>query len=266
MSCRYEALQGCRETDDSSYTVDPKWQMKWTIIWTSILAFTTVVSLPVAYRQFKSGRYYSTIFLSEESAQRTPTRHELGPDNLFKRLGRRVYALYQTLALFTIPLPSISATLRIGRLGDCCRRAYFSLSVGQIILVLAYFAASIACFVVGAELFHNSNRPGFIALSQLPVIMLLSIKSPLPLPLFLPTLSYEHYNFLHRWAGRTLFILVTVHGTMWLNQYIKAGAWDQVWSDMSKTGMWAFAMMCGIVITSLKPVRRKCYQLFWAAQ
>lgn len=104
---------------------------------------------------------------------------------------------------------------------------------------------------------------GFVALSQLPPIVLLSLKSPLPLPMFLPTLSYEHYNFLHRYAGRTLFLLVTVHGAMWINQFRTTNQMDQVWSEKSKRGMIAYGLMCGVVLTSLKPVRRMCYQVFW---
>ncbi|WVW83773.1 hypothetical protein I302_105794 [Kwoniella bestiolae CBS 10118] len=152
-----------------------------------------------------------------------------------------------------------------GQIGDCCRRAYFTLSVSQIILVLGYMVAVICCFVIGAELTQNSNRPGFIALAQLPVILLLSLKSPLPLPIFLPSLSYEHYNFLHRWAGRTLFLSVTVHGGMWINQFIRNDEMDQIRSDKAVRGIVAYGLMCGIVITSLKPFRRRFYQVFWAA-
>jgi len=133
------------------------------------------------------------------------------------------------------------------------------------ILVAAYLAAVIACFTVGVNLKETSNRPGFIAVAQLPVIVLLSLKSPLPIPVFLPSLSYEHYNFLHRWAGRTTWLAATVHGSMWINQYITTGQMDQVFSDKSKRGMITYAMMCMVVLTSLKPIRRKFYQIFWAA-
>lgn len=152
-----------------------------------------------------------------------------------------------------------------GEVGDCCRRAYFTLSVSQIVLVLGYAGAVIACFVVGASLTQNSNRPGFLALSQLPLIVLLSLKSPLPLPIFVPSLSYEHYNFLHRWTGRTLFLSATVHGAMWIHQFVVTDQYDQIAAAKSKRGILAYALMGMVVITSLKPIRRKCYQLFWMA-
>lgn len=152
-----------------------------------------------------------------------------------------------------------------GEVGDCCRRAYFTLSISQIILVMGYAGAVIACFVVGANLTQNSNRPGFLALSQLPLIVLLSLKSPLPLPIFVPSLSYEHYNFLHRWTGRTLFLSATVHGAMWIHQFLVTDQHDQITAAKSKRGILAYALMGMVVITSLRPIRRKCYQLFWMA-
>ena len=107
---------------------------------------------------------------------------------------------------------------------------------------------------------------GFIGVATLPVVFLLSLKSPLPIPLFLPTMSYEKYNFLHRWAGRVLFLCITVHGGMWCNQFISTGQWDQMTAEKTKRGLISYGLLGGVVITSLKPIRRMCYQLFWAAQ
>lgn len=181
-------------------------------------------------------------------------------------IGRAVTgvgAIVQSITLWTLPMPDLSWLK--GEVGDCCRRAYFTLSVSQIVLVLGYAGAVIACFVVGASLTQNSNRPGFLALSQLPLIVLLSLKSPLPLPIFVPSLSYEHYNFLHRWTGRTLFLSATVHGAMWIHQFVVTDQYDQIAAAKSKRGILAYALMGMVVITSLKPIRRKCYQLFWMA-
>ena len=132
-------------------------------------------------------------------------------------------------------------------------------------LVLAYAGTVVACFVTGAELKTNSNRAGFIGVATLPVIFLLALKSPLPLPVFLPTLSYEHYNFLHRWAGRVLFLAITVHGGLWCNQFMSTGQWDQMTAEKTKRGLLSYGLLGGIVVTSLKPVRRMSYQVFWIA-
>ncbi|WWC94063.1 hypothetical protein V866_000901 [Kwoniella sp. B9012] len=258
-----------------SYTIDPQWQIKFTIIWTSVLAFSTLVSVPYIIHMWKIGRLYSGLSINESldeptsfpDAEKQVSLTKVTQESKGSSLLSRGYMIFgsisQSITLWTLPMPRLKWWK--GQIGDCCRRAYLTLSVSQIILVLGYMVAVICCFVIGAELTQNSNRPGFIALSQLPVIILLSLKSPLPLPIFLPSLSYEHYNFLHRWAGRTMFIAATVHGGMWINQFIRNDEMDQISSDKSKRGILSWTLMCMIVITSLKPVRRRCYQLFWIA-
>ncbi|KAK4686131.1 hypothetical protein P7C73_g4004, partial [Tremellales sp. Uapishka_1] len=252
-----------------SYTVDPEWQIKFTIIWTSILAFTTLLSVPYIVHSFRTGRLYSGLFIRESDhaslSSNSTTRPSSSPHppsqtSVLTRTATGLRAVYQSLALWTLPMPNL--TWWKGQVGDCCRQSYFSLGIGQIFIVLAYAGIVVACFVVGAELLQNSNRPGFIALAQLPLIILLSLKSPLPIPVFLPTLSYTHYNFLHRWAGRTMFVCATVHGGMWLNQFRAAGEYDQVWATKSVRGMVAYGLLCMVVLTSLKPIRRMFYQVF----
>ncbi|WVQ72614.1 hypothetical protein IAR50_002172 [Cryptococcus sp. DSM 104548] len=254
----------------NSYDVDPKWQIKFTIIWTSILAFSFLISLPYVVHHLRVGRLYSGWAIRESLDQpekevsilETPQPRS-SRQTFLGRAYKGTNAMVQSATLLTLPLPNISFWKT--QVSDCCRRAYFTLSVSQIVLVGAHMGAVIACFVVGAELTQSPNRPGFLALAQLPVILLLSLKSPLPLPIFLPSLSYEHYNFLHRWAGRTLFLSVSVHGGMWINQFVTTDQYDQLSADKSKRGMVAYGMMCMVVLTSLKPVRRRCYQLFWMA-
>jgi ferric-chelate reductase len=151
----------------SSYTEDPKWQIKFTIIWTSVLAFTTLCSIPYIYRLLRHGRYYTELWIQESPAPPRPSLRSDAPSSkspgrdrqsFVRRTGRRAYAVWQSLALWTIPLPTLAFWK--SQVGDCCRKAYFSLGVGQMVLVAGYLAASIACFVVGAELVQNSNRPG----------------------------------------------------------------------------------------------------------
>ncbi|WVO16320.1 hypothetical protein L204_103995 [Cryptococcus depauperatus] len=257
----------------NSYEEDPKWQIKFTIIWTSFLAFCFALSMPYIIHHYHIGRLYKGLLIQESLKPVHSQALNKSPKNAISALKQRrtfigklyngLVAILQSLLLWTLPMPNI--TWWKGQVGDCCRRAYFTLSVSQTVFVLGYMGATVACFVIGAPLTENSNRPGFLALAQLPLIILLSLKSPLPLPIFVPSLSYEHYNFLHRWTGRTLFLSVTVHGAMWIHQFIADNDYDQLTAEKSKRGMTAYAMMGMVVITSLKPVRRRCYQLFWTA-
>lgn len=256
-----------RKADNRTKTVDPMWQRHFTIMWTSILAFTTVASLPWVYRAARRGRLYAGLAI-RESLDSTPSekgkgiQRQASPRSILP--GQlQVWGAWQKLTLPTLPLP----TLPFGnQVADCCRRSYFSLSIGQWVLVLAYIIAAVCSFTVGTDFKQNANRPGYIAVAQLPVLILMSLKSPLPIPVFVPSLSYEHYNFLHRWVGRTIWLAVTVHMSIYITQWRQAGETSQIWQSKSIRGYIAYAMMCMVVLTSLKPLRRKFYQVFWAAQ
>lgn len=250
-------------TDGRTNIVDPKWQKNFTIIWTSVLAFTTVASLPWVYRAARRRRLYAGLMIRESLD--APTSEKQCTQRKRTALPIRGQHLRSVWQSFTLPTPALSS-LPFAKVADCCRRSYLSLSIGQWVLVLAYMAATIACFTVGTDFAQNANRPGYIAVAQLPVILLLSLKSPLPIPVFLPSLSYEHYNFLHRWAGRTLWLAATVHMSIYITQWRERGQTDQIWKSKSVRGYIAYSMMCMVVLTSLKPLRRRFYQVFWGAQ
>ncbi|GMK59551.1 hypothetical protein CspeluHIS016_0801570 [Cutaneotrichosporon spelunceum] len=238
-------------------TADLEWQRKFTAIWTSVLALSTLVSIPWILRAARQKRLYAGLAIRESDGRPTKkvSTSLSSPPVQRSRLFNTVYAVGQSAAAYTPPLP--------WRRGG--KRAHFSLSFAQMVLVAALLVAAISCWTTGADLKNNSNRAGYLALAHLPLLILLAIKTPLPLPVFLPSLSYEHYNFLHRWAGRSVWLAVTVHMSCWLNQFISTGQWDQVWKSKTVRGMIAYAMLCMVAITSIKPVRRRFYQVFWTA-
>ena len=151
----------------SSYAIDPKWQMKLVAIYASFLGFTTLISMPFIYRTIRNGRYYSGLAIVEYPDEPTPrqsppTDHfHLRPSTRFapvRRVGKTICAVWQSVTLYTLPLPNIKFWSH--QVGDCCRRAYFSLGLAQTGLVLAYICTVVACFVTGAQLVENSNRAG----------------------------------------------------------------------------------------------------------
>ncbi|BEJ12085.1 hypothetical protein CspHIS471_0205450 [Cutaneotrichosporon sp. HIS471] len=243
------------QINDAS-AADQEWQRKFVTIWASVLAFSTLVSIPWIIRAARQKRLYAGVAIRESGVRPAEKASSpLPPPPRKSGLFSTLYAIGQSVALYTPPLP----WRRSGK------RALFALSLAQMALVTALLAAAIACWTTGADLKNNSNRAGYLALAHLPLLILLAIKTPLPVPVFLPSLSYEHYNFLHRWAGRSVWLAATVHMSCWLNQYISTGQWDQVWKSKTVRGMIAYGMLCMVAITSLKPVRRRFYQVFWAA-
>ena len=134
-----------------------------------------------------------------------------------------------------------------------------------VLLILSYLASLLTCIITNAPLVSNPNRAGFLALAQLPPVFLLSAKNS-PLSLLLPPFfPYTHLNALHRWAGRGLFLAAGIHGSLWINNHL---VWRIPILGMQKetSGVAAFAMLCVIVLGSLRFVRRWCWGVFYWVQ
>ncbi|KAJ7199408.1 hypothetical protein GGX14DRAFT_661928 [Mycena pura] len=75
-----------------------------------------------------------------------------------------------------------------------------------------------------------------------------------------PGIDYTKLNFIHRWAGRFLFLGALVHGTLWNNHVI----YDLPILSQQKegSGVAALSVLCVLVLTSAAPLRRWCYSAF----
>lgn len=182
-------------------------------------------------------------------------------------------AISQSLFSGTLPIPTITLTpgflarlIREGgtQLADCCRKGYIGLTVGQMIIVGAYAAGVLVCTLQGAQLSFNANRPGFLALAQLIPVILLSTKNN-PLGLLLG-LGYGKLNWAHRWAGRMLWLCATLHMAMWTEQYRRTGQLRVLKSSMNQYGIAAYVILCCLAVFSVRPARRRFYEVFWFLQ
>lgn len=116
-----------------------------------------------------------------------------------------------------------------------------------------------------APLMDNPNRAGFIAIAQLPVVFLFGTKNSILSLLLGPGHGYESLNYIHRWSGRTMFLGAAVHGALWIRNHIQYDL-PILGQQKETSGVATFAMLGIIVLTSLKPVRRYFYQLFFVLQ
>jgi len=129
------------------------------------------------------------------------------------------------------------------------------------VLIAGYFATLVSCIVVESQLTVNSNRAGFMSVAQLPVIFLFSAKNSI-MSFLCPGHGYEKLNFIHRWAGRGLFLSAVTHGSLWITQHRKFDI--PILGEQKETsGVAAFGVLCTIVLTSILPVRRWFYQGFF---
>lgn len=140
--------------------------------------------------------------------------------------------------------------------------------LGRIILILIYWVVIIIMITENAIIddAYYFERIGFraawICVMQLPFIILLSAK--VSIVGWLIGSSYERLNWAHRWAARTLFICVTIHGGFFLREWVRADfvALEIEMMPMVKYGMGSWCVLLWINITSLAPFRYMAHEIF----
>src|SRR4051794_14070683 len=101
-------------------------------------------------------------------------------------------------------------------------------------------------------------------MSQFPLHYLLTLKSVSPLTLLFRT-SHEHIIPLHRVLGRIIYGLFAVHAALYLNYFIATGVLAEKLQSSSVviSGILAFLCLSVLMTTTLAPLRRFSYRLFF---
>ncbi|KAM5531189.1 hypothetical protein V8D89_015159 [Ganoderma adspersum] len=230
----------------NSYVVDPQWQRKFSIIWAAGIGLAALVSVPHIARAFKTGRLFRGLITGVTENAKTRSYAPAGTTEVEPpRSRRRLSGIGDTLWAATLwSLPGIE------------------LDLGQMIVIAAYLALVIACITMNVPLIDNPNRAGFLALAQFPVVFLFATKNSILSLLLGPGHGYEKLNYVHRWAGRGMFIGATVHGALWINNHLVFGL-PILGQQKETSGVAAYGVLCVLVLTSFRVVRRLLYQSFF---
>ncbi len=102
-------------------------------------------------------------------------------------------------------------------------------------------------------------------MAQFPVVFLFATKNSIVSFLLGPGNGYERLNYVHRWAGRGLFICALIHGALWIRNHLQYGL-PILGQQKETSGVAAFGVLCVIVLTSLRPPRRMLHQVFFISQ
>ncbi|KAG1729971.1 iron reductase [Suillus paluster] len=230
----------------NSYVEDPIWQRKFTIIWCSGLALAVVVSVPSLILGLRNGRSLKGIAgVSETNGYRSAYGSDGKKPPPIRRRSRRLVGAWNALISPTYWSPP--------KLG---------LNLGQIIILLAYLAAVLVCIIKDVSLISNPNRAGFLALAQFPVVFLFATKNSILSLLLGPGNGYEKLNFMHRMAGRAMFLGGCIHGSLWIRNHLQYGL-PILGPQKETSGVASLALLCIIVLTSLRPVRILFYECFF---
>jgi len=116
----------------------------------------------------------------------------------------------------------------------------------------------------GNDYLHLTKSFGHVAISQLPLQYLLSLKSPRS-PVTLATgLTYERLNAYHRLLGRIVHLLLTAHATLYLRFFVLADLLGKRIKDRDvRLGLVAFWSFHVLALLALPPFRKFYRQLFY---
>ncbi|KAH9169184.1 iron reductase [Lactarius sanguifluus] len=229
----------------NSYVEDPKWQHRFTEIWTGCLGLAIILSLLPLYRAFRVRRAFIGLFGVWEGRAYTPA----------PTAPQREVALSPKHSNVLSYLSIFRSVLLLSPLG-------VGLNLGQILVVVIYFTVVIVCIVTNAPLIDNPNRAGFMALAQLPIVFLFATKNSILSLLLGPGHGYEKLNYVHRWSGRGMFLGAIIHGSLWIRNHVQYNL-PVLGPQKETSGVAAFALLCIIVLSSLRPVRIYLRQIFF---
>ncbi|KAF9072860.1 ferric reductase like transmembrane component-domain-containing protein [Rhodocollybia butyracea] len=243
----------------NSYLIDPEWQTKFSIIWGSCLGVAFLFASPRLVRAVRSGRLFTGFWGIRETWDGRG-RYEVPVD---KEKGTRTKTKMKTRSGPTIwgKIDGISSAISSFSLWTL---PGLGLNTGQIFVIIAYLLIVLVCIIMGAQLVSNSNRGGFLALAQLPVVFLFGTKNSIVSLILGPGggSGYEKLNYIHRWSGRCLFLAAVLHGSLWIRNHLIYDI-QIIGAQKETSGVAALGVLCGIVLTSLKPVRKMFWDFFW---
>ncbi|GBE82153.1 hypothetical protein SCP_0405330 [Sparassis crispa] len=120
----------------------------------------------------------------------------------------------------------------------------------------------------------SSNRTGIVAFALFPLCVLFALKAP-PFAIFaLPFVLQIHFDklaWLHRWSGRLIWFVTTLHVVFWSVQLFEDRrdgtgkiAYTYAWDFQRFIFAWtAYGLMTLLVILSIKPIRQAHYEAFY---
>ncbi|GAA6028935.1 hypothetical protein JCM8097_001513 [Rhodosporidiobolus ruineniae] len=267
-----------------SYVTDPLYQRRFTIAWTATFALVFLFAAPAIVRFVWTDEWSRTYggwggLLGVQEEEKRGYRR-VGDEGRLREVPappmrtsripaamRKPYlgiaSLLRSASLFTLPLPSFFSHLSFTRQPLNChpRRLYLPFSLGTLFTVLLIPVFLLATLLPESQLRANPNRFGFLALACLPPIFLLSAKNG-PVGWLLGR-GWTAVNFLHRWIGRAVVLLVLLHFYFWAIQYSGSAQTAFLAGEKERRGIAALAFLLLIFVSSLRPFRALSYPIFF---
>lgn len=128
-------------------------------------------------------------------------------------------------------------------------------------------------YEIDKSFWTSSSRVGLIAYALLPLSVALALKQ-WPMNLFatpfLTNLSIDRTAIWHRWVGRLIWAMSTVHTGLWTKQLFidinpfNEPTWNTSWAwHRLLAGGIAYGLLTAMVAFSFKPLRNRYYEIFY---
>lgn len=151
---------------------------------------------------------------------------------------------------------------------------YFTpLPLGRWLLLIFYWIV-ILCFLWQDTILRKGDpmyaykwekvgfRAAWVSVTQVPFVYLLSCKfNPISI---LTGISYERFNWLHRWAARTMWLSAIVHWSFFYTEWSLANivTMQMNMMPMVKYGFGAWGLVTWMLLSGFGFFRDLCYELF----
>ncbi|KAK7204920.1 hypothetical protein BZA70DRAFT_278689 [Myxozyma melibiosi] len=145
-------------------------------------------------------------------------------------------------------------------------------STGRLIMALSYFGLLIGlCFYnlprsTSAEWEQAGYRAAWLAITQIPLITLLSCRRLTVIAFLTGSSSSVSLNFFHRWVSRGFFMIAAIHMFYMMRYYESFNylSYQLKTDPITKDGLRSFCILAWIVIvTSVRPIRHYLFELFF---
>ncbi|KAI0695248.1 hypothetical protein BC835DRAFT_1415000 [Cytidiella melzeri] len=170
--------------------------------------------------------------------------------------GRRRKAMMDLpahMANWTTRLPVLSSLTRIP--------IKPGLTVGGASILVAYFILMAYAGLYKSSLLTDPLRTGYLAASQIPVVIILATKNNI-LGMLLGA-AYTRLNYLHRFAGRLLVLAVNVHAFAYFYKWALAGTFQQELAKATPlSGLVGLIAADCLYLFSVEFIRRRFFHTF----
>ncbi|KAI0055985.1 hypothetical protein BV25DRAFT_1865522 [Artomyces pyxidatus] len=137
------------------------------------------------------------------------------------------------------------------------------LSIGRLAVLTVYFGVILYAGLYRSNPFTDPIRAGYVAMSQIPLVVALALKNNWLS--WLTGVGYEKLNYIHRFAGRVLFLAVNVHAIGFIFKWSIAGTvHEEFMKPKFISALIALGSIDLLVLGTTAYVRERAYNLFVA--